>query len=121
MELGSMSIRPNRLLTSASYTGNTAEFTYNDEGIRTSKTVNEVKTTRYYLDGSRIIGEETDGNVYIYIYDANGSPIGMRYRAASYANDVWDTFIFEKNLQGDVVAIYDEYGTLLVTLCTTSI
>ena len=37
-------------------------FTYNDEGIRTSKTVNGVTTT-YYLSGSQIIGEETEGNI----------------------------------------------------------
>ena len=36
-------------------------FTYNDEGIRTSKTVNGVTTT-YYLYGSQIVGEETNGN-----------------------------------------------------------
>ena len=44
-------------------------FTYNDEGIRTSKTVNGV-TTKYYLDGSRIVGEETNGVITVYIYDS---------------------------------------------------
>ena len=37
-------------------------FTYNAEGIRTSKTVNGVTTT-YYLSGSQIIGEETNGDI----------------------------------------------------------
>ena len=48
------------------------------------------------------------------MYDANGSPIGYQYRENSYAADVWDTFWFEKNLQGDIVAVYDEDGTKLV-------
>lgn len=33
-------------------------YTYNEEGIRTSKTVNGVKTT-YYLDGTNIIEQRT--------------------------------------------------------------
>ena len=39
----------------------------------------------------------------------------MQYHGASYAEDVWDVFWYEKNLQGDIVAIYDESGTLLIT------
>ncbi len=35
---------------------------------------------------------------------AEGSPIGMQYRASSYAENVFDYYFFEKNLQGDIVA-----------------
>ena len=52
-------------------------FTYNDQGIRTSKTVNGVTTT-YYLDGSKIVGEETNGNITLYFYDSLGHPIGFK-------------------------------------------
>ena len=48
-------------------------------------------------------------------YDASGSPIGMQYRTTSYAEGVFDTYWFEKNLQGDIVAVYNDAGTLLVT------
>ena len=89
-------------------------FTYNDEGIRTAKTVNGITTT-YYLDGSQIIAEETNGNIIIYIYDAAGLPIGMQYHGASYEEDVWDVYWYEKNLLGDVVAVYDEAGTKLIS------
>ena len=41
-------------------------FTYNDEGIRTSKTVDGVTTT-YYYSGTQLIGEETNGNLTIYL------------------------------------------------------
>jgi len=64
---------------------------------------------------SKIIAEETDNNATLYLYDSQGLPIGMKYRGASYAEDAWDTFWFEKNLQGDIVAVYDADGTLYAT------
>ena len=39
----------------------------------------------------------------------------MRYRNSSYAEGVFDEYLFEKNLQGDVVAIYNASGTKLVS------
>jgi RHS repeat-associated protein len=92
----------------------TYSFTYNDEGIRTTKTKAGVTTT-YYLSGSQIIGEETNGNITLYVYDSDGAPLGMQYHAASYAEDIWDVYWFEKNLFGDVVAVYDETGTKLIS------
>ena len=103
-----------RQLVGASYNGKTMSFTYNDEGIRTSKTVNGITTT-YYLSGSQIIGEETSGNITVYLYDASGSVIGMQYHAAGSASTAWDSYWFEKNLQGDIVAIYNASGTKLVS------
>ena len=83
-------------------------FKYNDEGIRTSKTVNGV-TTNYYLEGSRIIAEETNGNITVYLYNSTGI-IGFQYHASSYGANVWDTYFYEKNLQGDIVAVYTSTG-----------
>ena len=102
-----------RQLTGATKGGITYSFTYNDEGIRTSKTKGNVTTT-YYLEGSRIVAEKTDKNVTVYIYDSEGLPIGMQYHGESYGTDVWDTYWFERNLQGDVVAVYNQAGTKLV-------
>ncbi len=84
------------------------------EGIRTSKTKNGVTTT-YYLNGSQIMAEETSGNIIVYIYDASGAPVGMQYHAASYVDNVWDTFWYEKNLFGDIVAVYGNDGTKLIS------
>ena len=92
----------------------TMSFTYNDSGIRTSKTVNGV-THRYYLNGSQIVAEQWGDKLNIYLYDSTGSPIGMMYRTTSYAEDVFDLFWFEKNLQGDIVAVYDNNGAKVVT------
>ena len=89
-------------------------FTYDDNGIRTSKTVNGVKHT-YHLNGSQIVAEEWGNKLIIYLYDASGSPIGMMYRTTSYAAHIFDVFWFEKNLQGDIVAVYNENGTKVVS------
>ena len=103
-----------RQLTGASFSGNTYTFVYNDEGIRTSKTKNGVTTT-YYLNGAQIVGEETGGNVTVYLYDSSGLPIGMQYHGVSYAANVWDIYWFEKNLQGDIIAVYDQAGNKLIS------
>ncbi|MBO4309180.1 MAG: RHS repeat-associated core domain-containing protein, partial [Clostridia bacterium] len=51
----------------------------------------------------------------IYLYDSDGSPIGMQYREPSMAEGSFYTFWFEKNLQGDIVAVYNETGTKLIS------
>ena len=89
---------------------NNLTFVYNDEGIRTSKTVNGVVHT-YQLNGSQIVAESWEDKLIVYLYDASGSPIGMMYRTTSYAIDSFDIFWFEKNLQGDIVAVYNSAGT----------
>ncbi len=97
-----------RRLVSAVSSSKTITFEYNDEGIRTSKTVNGV-TTNYYLNGSQIMAEETNGNITVYLYNNTGI-IGFQYRASTYAADVWDTYFYEKNLQGDIIAVYTSDG-----------
>ena len=103
-----------RQLVGAVKGGNTLTFVYNDEGIRTSKTVNGSKHT-YYLVGSQIFAELWENKLAIYLYDASGAPIGMMYRTTSYSADVFDVFWFEKNLQGDIVAVYNSSGTKVAT------
>ena len=116
-----------RRLVGATKSSKTMSFTYNDEGIRTSKTVNGV-THIYYLNGSQIVAEEWEDKLIVYLYDASGSPIGMMYRTTSYAINQWDVYWFEKNLQGDIVAVYNSSGAKVASYtysnawgkCTTS-
>ena len=75
------------------------EYTYNANGIRTSKTVNGVKHT-YTLDGTKILRETWDGNTLVPLYDNEDSVCGILY------NNI--PFYFIKNLQGDVIAIVDK-------------
>jgi RHS repeat-associated protein len=92
---------------------NTYLYSYNANGIRTSKTVNGVITT-YVLEDSKIIKEvrfidpeDYDGNIILdYYYDSNDNIIGFNYKGVFYQ--------YIKNLQNDIIAIADRNGTILV-------
>ena len=79
-------------------------YTYNDEGIRISRTVSGVEH-KYQLNGTQIVSETWGNHTIFYIYDETGSIAGMRYRTSSYAAGVFDEYLFEKNLQGDIVGV----------------
>ena len=81
-------------------------FAYNSDGLRVTKTVNGVVTT-YYYQGSLLIAEETNSQILVYLYDTNGAPIGFKYRDSSYTSGTWDTYVYEKNIQGDIIGVYD--------------
>ena len=95
-------------------------FAYNADGIRTVKT-NGSMIHHYTLNGSQIVtetwtpksssGAETPNHFLVYLYDENDAPIGLQYRNKSDAKNVFYTYYFEKNLQGDIIAIYTESGT----------
>ena len=95
-------------------------FAYNADGILTSKTIGG-QEHRYLLNGSQIVtetwttksssGAETPNHFLVYLYDENGAPVGLQYRNKSDAKNVFYTYYFEKNLQGDIIAIYTESGT----------
>ena len=102
-----------RRLTSATYNGSIYAFTYDDNGARQSKTQNGTVTT-YYYDGNKLVAEVTGNEIVVYLYDANGSPVGMQYRNDTYTKNKWDTYWFEKNLQGDILGVYDYAGNCLV-------
>ena len=54
-------------------------FTYNADGIRTSKNSNGTLHT-YTLNGSQIVSESWGDYLFIYLYDESGAPIGMQFR-----------------------------------------
>ena len=85
------------------------KFKYNADGIRTNKIVNGSNHV-YTLNGTQIVSEAWGNFLLIYLYDESGAPIGMQYRTNSYAANVFDTFYFEKNLQGDIIAVYNADG-----------
>ena len=75
------------------------QYTYNANGIRTSKTVNGVEHT-FVLDGTKILKESWGSNALIPMYDNEDSVCGIIY------ND--EPYYFFKNLQGDIIAITDK-------------
>ena len=76
-----------------------AQYTYNANGIRTSKTVNGVEHT-FVLDGTKILKESWGSNTIIPMYDNEDAVCGIQYNGEPY--------YFFKNLQGDIIAITDK-------------
>ena len=97
---------------------NTFYYSYNADGIRTAKTVNGVKHT-YALSGTTILNEEWTENgvqhLLMYVYDANGSPVGMVYRNSTMSMGVFEEYLFVKNIQGDILHVYSSTGNKLVS------
>ena len=93
-----------RQLSSVVMGNNEISYTYNSNGIRTSKTVNGV-VTNYNLEGTKIISETTEDNTIWYLYDENDMVVGFEYENTAY--------YFEKNAQGDVTRVFDENGNAL--------
>ena len=89
-------------------------FAYNSDGIRTSKKSGSVEHI-YTLNGSQIVSEAFGSILLVYLYDESGAPIGMQYRTSSYEAGVFNTFYFEKNLQGDILAVYNESGVKVLS------
>ena len=73
-------------------------YTYGLNGIRTSKTVNGVKTT-YSILNDKILAERSDGKEIVYRYSSD-KLIGFAFNGVEY--------IYERNIQGDVVRIYQK-------------
>ena len=95
-----------RRLSSAISADTNISYTYNHNGIRTSKTVNGTTIT-FKVDENNNVIEQSDGiNTIKFVYDSNNSPIYMEYNGVIY--------YYEKNLQGDIVAILDANGNTVV-------
>ena len=97
-----------RQLASLSGNGTTASYTYDVDGLRTSKTVNGVKHEYYYV-GSRLQYEKYGTTELWFFYDADGTPSGIRYKNGDSISD----YYFVCNWRGDVIQIYNASGTLI--------
>ncbi len=85
-------------------------FNYNSEGIRTYKMNGGMYYHNYILDGTRILRETVTGDrnyILDYFYDDAGNVLGFEYDN--------NTYYYLKNIQGDVLGIYDYTGTCLVS------
>ena len=68
-----------------------------------------------HIRESLLISEQFGDTLLIYVYDEAGSPIGFKYRTTGYAIGAFDSYVFEKNLQGGIIAIYNTSGTAAAT------
>ncbi len=79
-------------------------YTYDENGIRTSKTVDGVTT--YYNTKDGVILSQTDGeNTWYFQYDTSGTPLGFVFNGTQY--------FYITNQMNDVLAITDTNGDIV--------
>ena len=83
-----------------------ASFVYNENGLRVQKTVNGV-VTKYILNGKHIAHMTRGNDELHFFYDASGKPVVVVYNGTPYS--------YVKNVQGDIVAILNSAGTVVVS------
>ena len=87
----------------------TIRYAYDQEGIRTSKTIGNT-FTKYHIIDDVMYGEKTTGTngttEIFYFYDDNDRMYGFSYNGTMY--------YYQFNMQGDVTGIYDANGQLVV-------
>ena len=82
------------------------DYTYDMNGLRTSKEVNGVTHTYIYA-GGKLIRETYGDTVMDFVYDRNGYPYALYYNGTKY--------LYRTNLMGDVLAIIDGDGKITAT------
>ena len=89
----------------------TLAFTYYANGMRTKKVKTNTSGTvtdtyNYVYNGSQLTQMTKNGQVLNFFYDGEGRPAYFTYGSATY--------YYVTNLQGDVIAILDSNGTMVV-------
>ena len=93
-----------RLASATRSDGITISYTYNADGLRTGKTINNVPF-KYYWNGGKLTAQTWVGNTMYFRYDGD-TPIGFEFNGTEY--------YYVTNLQGDIIAILDSNGTCVV-------
>lgn len=93
-----------RELASLSTGTTSVTYNYNADSVRIKKTVNGV-VHEYVVDGYKILEEKYGSNVLKFTYDENDSPQSINFWGTTY--------YYGKNLQGDIVKIYDANGNAI--------
>ena len=101
-----------RRLTSISNGTNNYTYTYDENGLRTSKTVNG-ETTRFIYDNNILKSQYTDNYSMLFWYDENNSPVGFVYTDKTAEIQTPETFIYKKNVFGDIIGVYNFEGSLI--------
>ena len=83
----------------------TWNFTYNADGLRTSRT-NGTTTYKYQYLGGQLVKMTVDDKEMYFNYDASGVPVSIVYNGTTY--------YYVTNLQGDIVGIVNQSGNQIV-------
>ena len=93
-------------MSSISHNGDSISYTYDPDGIRTSKTVNGT-TTKYHVMNGTLLGQTKGSDTIVFLYDEKGNKYGFDYNGTKYY------YIF--NVQGDVIGILNQSGSQIVS------
>ena len=94
-----------RQLKQMTKSGTTIQFKYDHNGLRVGKVVNGTET-KYMLHGKLVTHLTVGGDNLHFFYDAQSRPAKVSYNGTIYT--------YVHNLQGDVVGLLDNAGTLVV-------
>ena len=112
-----------RLASAINPNGDNIAYTYNADGLLTSKKKGSIEYY-YYWNGDKLTAQTDNGNTWYFRYDGD-TPIGLEFDGVEY--------YYVTNLQGDVIAIlndsgecvaeysYDAWGNCTVTKATDTI
>lgn len=104
-----------RQLQSVTKDGLTASYTYDENGLRLSKTVNGVTTNIFRTNGQMVGMNSSDGKDMTFMLDGNGNVYGVHYDHYSSNQPKSETYYFAFNAQGDVIGIYEFSGRLMAS------
>ena len=94
-----------RELASMAKNGVTWQYTYDANGMRTSRT-NGATTYRYIYNGGQLTQMHKGTDILHFVYDAGGTQVALIYNGSVY--------YYLTTLQGDTFAIADSDGTIVV-------
>ena len=95
-----------QLQSNTASNGETIEYKYDVNGLRTQKKVGNTTHEYTYVNG-QLYAYEVNGQRMFFTYDDNGSPLSCIYNGVAYH--------YQTNLQGDVIGIVNNSGTKVVT------
>ena len=81
-------------------------YAYDGDGNRISKTVNGVTTEFVYVDG-KLLGLKKGQDKLQFLYDETDTAYGFIHNGTPY--------YYDKNLQGDIIGVYDRSGNHVVS------
>ena len=100
-----------RQLTGFSKSGKTITMGYDADGLRSSKTVNGVKTTYQYVGDKLFYENRGNGDSFYYFYDSYGKLSAIYH----HRNGIKVAYHVVTNAQGDVISLYNWSGTLVAS------
>lgn len=102
-----------RQLTGYAKNGVTSTFSYDADGLRSTKTVGNVKTEYQYVGDQIFYEKRGDSQEFYYFYDSYGNLSKIYYTLHSNGTTSRAVYHALTNAQGDIVALYNSAGNLV--------